>query len=73
MYLTLDPVRLLREVRLAQERLVGIADKPNGSVAADGEALPLEDFLWRWRIAWRGGEVNPTACPEQRLNLGNNQ
>lgn len=45
MYLTLDPVRLLRDIRLAQERLVDIADKPDGSAAAAGEALPLKDFL----------------------------
>ncbi|SEI20576.1 hypothetical protein SAMN05216228_11181 [Rhizobium tibeticum] len=45
MYLTLDPVRLLRNIRLAQERLVEIADKPGGSPTTDGEALPPEDFL----------------------------
>lgn len=61
MYLTLDPVRLLRDIRLAQERLVEIADKPDGPPATDGEALPLEDFLSGLRIAWRGGEVKPTA------------
>ena len=61
MYLTLDPVRLLRDIRLAQVRLVEIADKPDGPPATDGEALPLEDFLSGLRIAWRGGEVKPTA------------
>jgi hypothetical protein len=50
-----------RDIRLAQERLVEIADKPDGSPATDGEALPLEDFLSGLRIAWRGGEVKPTA------------
>ena len=40
---------------------VEIADKPDGSPATDGEALPLEDFLSGLRIAWRGGEVKPTA------------
>src|SRR4029077_8941566 len=57
----LDPVRLLRDIRLAQERLVEIADKPDSSPATDGEALPLEDFLSGLRIAWRDGEVKPTA------------
>lgn len=61
MYLTFDPVRLLRDIRLIQERLVEIADKPDGSTATDGEALPLEVFLSGLRIAWRGGEVKPTA------------
>jgi hypothetical protein len=60
-YLTLDPVRLLRDIRLAQERLVEIADNPDSSPATDGEALPLEDFLSGLRIAWRDGEVKPTA------------
>lgn len=40
---------------------VEIADKPDGPPATDGEALPLEDFLSGLRIAWRGGEVKPTA------------
>lgn len=61
MYLTLDPVRLLRDIRLAQERLVEIADKPDGSHATDGETLPLEDFLSGLLIAWRDGEAKPTA------------
>lgn len=26
--------------------------------------MPLEDFLSGLRIAWRGGEVNPTARPK---------
>jgi hypothetical protein len=61
LYVTLDPVRLLRDIRLAQERLVEIADTPGEPVIADGGALPLEEFLSGLRIAWRGGEVRPTA------------
>ncbi|WP_084641934.1 hypothetical protein [Mesorhizobium sp. LSJC280B00] len=36
----------------------------DGSAAADGEALPLEDFLSGLRIAWRGGEVKPDRPPQ---------
>jgi hypothetical protein len=61
LYATLDPVRLLRDIRLAQEMLVEIADTPGDPVSADGGALPLEEFLSGLRIAWRGGEVRPTA------------
>jgi hypothetical protein len=64
MYLTLDPVRLLRDIRLAQERLVEIADNTIGVSMTDDEAMPLEDFLSGLRIAWRGGEVKPTARPK---------
>jgi hypothetical protein len=59
--LTLDPVLLLRDIRLAQERLVAIADTPGGQVVANDGALPLEAFLEGLRISWRGGEIRPTA------------
>ncbi|AGS25361.1 hypothetical protein REMIM1_PE00274 (plasmid) [Rhizobium etli bv. mimosae str. Mim1] len=61
MDLTLDPVRLLRDIRLAQERLVEIADKSYVSAGGGGEALRLEEFLSGLRIAWRVGEVRSTA------------
>jgi hypothetical protein len=59
--LTLDPILLLRDIRLAQERLVAIADTPGGQVVANDAALPLEAFLEDLRISWRGGEIRPTA------------
>jgi hypothetical protein len=60
-YVTLDPVLLLRDIRRAQERLVAIADMASDDpVLADG-AVPLTAFLEGLRIAWRGGEVRPTA------------
>ena len=62
--LTLDPVLLLRDIRLAQERLVTIADTPGGQVVANDGALPLEAFLEGLRISWRGGEIRPTARPK---------
>lgn len=61
LYVTLDPVLLLRNIRLAQERLVAIADTAPGDPVLENEAIPLAAFLEGLRIAWRGGEVRPTA------------
>jgi hypothetical protein len=57
---TLDPVRLLSQMRAAQQRLVDIADRPivSHTVAV---APPLEQFLSNLRTAWKEGEVRPTA------------
>ena len=61
----LDPVRLLRDIRTAQERLVAIADLgASEPLIRDGgklEAPTLEQFLQSLRVAWKGGEVRPTA------------
>jgi hypothetical protein len=54
---TLDPVRLLRDIRAAQQRLVEIADHIPISTAPPA----LEAFLAGLRTAWRCGEVRPTA------------
>ncbi len=63
---TLDPVRLLGEIRAAQQRLVEIADKPMDSECAAGLDLTLERFLSGLRTAWKEGEVRPTARPKVR-------
>ena len=58
----LDPVRLLGEIRAAQQVLVEIADKGRAAGAAAADAEPaLEDFLAGLRLAWKEGEVRPTA------------
>jgi hypothetical protein len=57
----LDPVRLLREIRAGQRRLK-IADAPETATAI--EEPTLEQFLSGLRIAWKGGEVRPTARPK---------
>ena len=54
----LDPVRLLSEMRTAQQHLVDIADSP--SVAFDATAPSIEEFLAGLRTAWKDGEVRPT-------------
>ena len=59
---TLDPIRLLRQIRAQQQRLVDIADE---SVAEpeDAAVAPLEQFLAGLRTAWAEGEARPTANP----------
>lgn len=60
---TLDPVRLLSEIRAAQEALVAIADeRPAATAAETGTALYA--FLSGLRLAWKEGEVRPTARPK---------
>jgi hypothetical protein len=57
---SLDPVRLLAEIRAAQQRLVALAD----TRMTDGTPAPtLEVFLAGLRTAWKEGEVRPTAQP----------
>lgn len=60
LYVTLDPV-LLRDIRRAQEKLVPIADTTPGDAVTENGAIPLGAFLEGLRVAWRGGEVRPTA------------
>ena len=61
----LDPVRLLGEIRAAQQVLVEIADQgPAADATAAGADPPLDAFLAGLRLAWREGEVRPTARPK---------
>jgi hypothetical protein len=59
-FATLDPVRLLSEIRAAQAQLVEIADVMIADPAASSEPT-LEEFLASLRTAWRQEEVRPTA------------
>ena len=58
-YARLDPVRLLSEMRAAQQRLVEIADKPIAKATVI-TAPTLEQFLVGLRTAWKEGEIRPT-------------
>ncbi len=63
---TLDPVRLLQQIRAAQQELVRLAD-----TTVLGEATPptvptLEQFLAGLRTAWQDGEVRPTSTPKPK-------
>jgi hypothetical protein len=70
LYVTLDPVELLREVRAAQQALVDIADRPATGEAMAPMASTLEQFLSGLRIAWQAGEVRPTSQPKAKAKRG---
>jgi hypothetical protein len=65
-YATLDPVRLLSEIRVAQQHLVEIADRPIAGAVVAPTAPTLEQFLAGLRIAWQEGEVRPTIRPKEK-------
>jgi hypothetical protein len=58
---TLDPVRLLQQIRAAQQQLVEIADRPALGEPAKPTLPTLEEFLSGLRTAWKEGEVRPTS------------
>jgi len=60
-YATLDPVRLLSDIRQAQARLVEIAEQPVAETATVAGAPTLEQFLASLRTVWQDGEVRPTS------------
>ena len=64
----LDPVRLLREMRSAQQRLVDIAD--SSTMPATAFEPSLEQFLSGLRTAWKEGEIRPTAMPRPKPKRG---
>ncbi len=68
-YAGLDPVRLLSEIRTAQQQLVEIADRPVAAVTAP-TAPTLEQFLSGLRTAWHAGEVRPTSRPKEKTKRG---
>lgn len=57
---TLDPIRLLRQMRIQQQRIVEVADKPLEELSP-ATVPPLEQFLTGLRTAWTEGEARPTA------------
>ena len=60
----LDPVRLLGEIRAAQQALVETADKAPPTAAAANAEPTLDAFLAGLRLAWKEGEARPTAQPK---------
>jgi hypothetical protein len=63
---TLDPVRLLKEIRAIQQQLVQIADRPALGETAKPTSPTLEQFLSGLRTAWREGEVRPTSVVQAK-------
>src|SRR6516165_1911908 len=62
----LDPVRLLQQIRVAQQQLVDIADKPSVAETAKPALPTLEQFLSGLRTAWKEGEVRPTSIAKAK-------
>jgi hypothetical protein len=67
---TLDPVVLLREIRLAQQQLVEIADRTAVGEFTAPDAPTLEQFLAALKTAWQGGEVRPTSRRKEKAKRG---
>jgi hypothetical protein len=67
---TLDPVRLLQSIRVAQQELVEIADRPTLGEAVAPTAPTIEQFLSGLRTAWQEGEVRPTSKPKEKVRRG---
>jgi hypothetical protein len=61
--LTLDPVRLLDEIRAAQQHIAKLAAGET-SLVIPTSPVALEEFLTGLATAWRDGEVRPTHRPQ---------
>lgn len=65
----LDPVRLLRDIRTAQEKLVGLADGAVVMNPSEPSPPTLDAFMTSLRTLWHEGEARPTAtakAPQKR-------
>jgi hypothetical protein len=65
----LDPVRLLRDIRTAQHKLVVLADAVVSAAPAEMAPPPLDAFLSSLKTLWKDGEARPTATakpPQKR-------
>lgn len=64
-YGQLDPVRLLCDIRQAQQLVVDIADKTVTAIDAAPD-VSLDQFLSSLKIAWQDGEIRPTTKPKPK-------
>jgi hypothetical protein len=63
----LDPVRLLAEIRSAQQTLITLVDAAEETriaALASEQTVPIATFVSGLRAAWQGGEVRPTSQPK---------
>ena len=58
---TLDPVRLLQDIRARQQRLVDMADIPLQATTATKSPPTIDQFLSSLKTAWQEGEPNPAT------------
>jgi hypothetical protein len=59
-FAVLDPLRLLDEIRAAQEMVAGVAAGRVNEAAIRDRDAELDQFLKRLSTAWQEGEVRPT-------------
>ena len=64
-----NPIRLLRQMRVRQQSIVDIVDKPVAT-PSDPTVPPLEQFFAGLHVAWREGEARPTAIPVVKPKCG---
>lgn len=57
----LDPVRPLRDIRTAQQKLVVLADAVVLANPNETSPPPLRAFLLSLKALWQNGEARPTA------------
>ena len=56
----LDPVLLLRDIRIAQQVLSDLATSPTGASTTSVGSVEVTAFLDSLATAWKAGEVRPT-------------
>lgn len=69
----LDPVRLLANIRNAQQGLVALADAADEAWIAGAKSeplVPLDTFVASLRTVWQDGEVRPTSQPKPKAKRG---
>ena len=66
----LDPVQLLRNIRVAQEKLVRLADEAAKMEPSEPSPPPLDAFMSSLRTLWHEGEVRPTAIEKAPQTRG---
>jgi hypothetical protein len=60
-YPSLDPIRLLQDIRAGQQKLVEIADAVTPTDAVSLSAPTIDQFLASLKTTWRDGDPNPAA------------
>ena len=70
MHIGLDPVQLLRDIRVAQQRLVALTDTAAPTRVSEAAVPELDAFLSGLRIAWKSGEARPTATAKPKAPRG---
>ena len=67
---SLDPVRLLQEIRISQQRLSDIASHARNTLAAETATSEVAVFLASLSSAWKDGEARPTHRKRPTLPTG---